>query len=179
MSDLIVVGFDAPDEADKVLVKLAGMKKEYLIDLEDAVVVVRDAEGKVHLKQSLNLTAIGATSGLLSGSIWGGLVGLLFLNPLAGFAIGGALGAGAGALSGSLTDYGIDDDFIKSLGNTIPNNSSALFVLVRKVQPEKVLAEFTNLRGRVLKTSLSPEQEQKLQAALSGGTPASPPAGTF
>jgi len=140
---------------------------------------VRDTEGKVHLKQSLNLTAVGATSGLLSGSIWGGLVGLLFLNPLAGFAIGGALGAGAGALSGSLTDYGIDDEFIKSLGNTIPNNSSALFILVRKVQPEKVLAEFPDLRGRVLKTSLSPEQEQKLQAALSGAAAASPPAGSF
>ncbi|MEI3850561.1 MULTISPECIES: DUF1269 domain-containing protein [Ensifer] len=179
MSDLIVVGFDSPEEADRVLVRLAGLKKEYLIDLEDAVVVVRDAEGKVHLKQSLNLTAVGATSGLLSGSIWGGLVGLLFLNPLAGFAIGGALGAGAGALSGSLTDYGIDDEFIKSLGNTIPNNSSALFILVRKVQPEKVLAEFPDLRGRVLKTSLSPEQEQKLQAALSGAAAASPPAGSF
>ncbi|KRD73184.1 MULTISPECIES: DUF1269 domain-containing protein [Sinorhizobium/Ensifer group] len=179
MSDLIVVGFDSPEEADRVLVRLAGLKKEYLIDLEDAVVVVRDTEGKVHLKQSLNLTAVGATSGLLSGSIWGGLVGLLFLNPLAGFAIGGALGAGAGALSGSLTDYGIDDEFIKSLGNTIPNNSSALFILVRKVQPEKVLAEFPDLRGRVLKTSLSPEQEQKLQAALSGAAAASPPAGSF
>lgn len=179
MSDLIVVGFDSPEEADRVLVRLAGLKKEYLIDLEDAVVVVRDTEGKVHLKQSLNLTAVGATSGLLSGSLWGGLVGLLFLNPLAGFAIGGALGAGAGALSGSLTDYGIDDEFIKSLGNTIPNNSSALFILVRKVQPEKVLAEFPDLRGRVLKTSLSPEQEQRLQAALSGAAIASPPAGSF
>ncbi|MBD9649290.1 DUF1269 domain-containing protein [Ensifer sp. ENS09] len=177
MSDLIVVGFDSPEEADRVLVRLAGLKKEYLIDLEDAVVVVRDTEGKVHLKQSLNLTAVGATSGLLSGSLWGGLVGLLFLNPLAGFAIGGALGAGAGALSGSLSDYGIDDEFIKSLGNTIPNNSSALFILVRKVQPEKVLAEFPDLRGRVLKTSLSPEQEQKLQEALSGAAPATPPAG--
>ena len=179
MSELIVVGFDSPEEADRVLVRLAGLKKEYLIDLEDAVVVVRDTEGKVHLKQSLNLTAVGATSGLLSGSIWGGLVGLLFLNPLAGFAIGGALGAGAGALSGSLTDYGIDDEFIKSLGNTIPNNSSALFILVRKVQPEKVLAEFPDLRGRVLKTSLSPEQEKNLQAALSGAAAASPPAGSF
>ena len=179
MSQLIVVGFDSPEEADRVLVRLAGLKKEYLIDLEDAVVVVRDTEGKVHLKQSLNLTAVGATSGLLSGSIWGGLVGLLFLTPLAGFAIGGALGAGAGALSGSLTDYGIDDEFIKSLGNTIPNNSSALFILVRKVQPEKVLAEFPDLRGRVLKTSLSPEQEQKLQAALSGAAASSPPAGSF
>ncbi|NVP54660.1 DUF1269 domain-containing protein [Mycoplana rhizolycopersici] len=168
MSDLIVVGFDTPDEADKVLVKLNGLKKEYLIDLEDAVIVVRDTAGKVHLKQSMNLTAIGASSGLLSGALWGGLVGLLFLNPLAGFAIGGAVGAGAGALSGSLADYGIDDNFIKSLGDTIPNNSSALFILVRKVQPEKVLAEFQGVRGRVLKTSLSPEQERKLQEALSG-----------
>lgn len=178
MSDLIVIGFDAPDEADKVLVKLNGMKKEYLIDLEDAVVVVRDEKGKVHLKQSMNLMAIGASSGLLSGALWGGLVGLLFLNPLAGFAIGGAVGAGAGALSGSLADYGIDDNFIKSLGETIPNNSSALFILVRKVQPEKVLAELDGLRGRVLKTSLSPEQEKKLQEALSGvaGTTAAPAA---
>lgn len=174
MSDLIVVGFDTPDEADKVLVKLAGLKKEYLIDLEDAVVVVRDEAGKVHLKQSLNLTAVGASTGLLSGALWGGLVGLLFLNPLAGFAIGGAVGAGAGALSGSLSDYGIDDNFIKSLGETIPNNSSALFVLVRKVQPEKVLAEFQGLRGRVLKTSLSPEQEKRLQEALSGVSGAAP-----
>ncbi|MDX1199797.1 DUF1269 domain-containing protein [Sinorhizobium medicae] len=179
MSDLIVVGFDSTDEADKVLLKLNSLRKEYLIDLEDAVVVVRDAEGKVHLKQSLNLTAVGATSGLLSGSLWGGLVGLLFLNPIAGFAIGGALGAGAGALSGSLADYGIDDEFIKSLGNTIPNGSSALFVLVRKVQPEKVLAEFSGLRGRVLKTSLSLEQEQRLQAALSQAQTPSPQAGTF
>jgi uncharacterized membrane protein len=179
MSDLIVVGFDSTDEADKVLLKLGSLKKEYLIDLEDAVVVVRDETGKVHLKQSLNLTAIGATSGLLSGSLWGGLVGLLFLNPLAGFAIGGAIGAGTGALSGSLADYGIDDNFIKSLGETIPNNSSALFVLVRKVQPEKVLAELTGLRGKVIKTSLSPEQETRLQEALSGTQPASPTPGTF
>ena len=179
MSDLIVVGFDSTEEADKVLLKLNTLKKEYLIDLEDAVVVVRDETGKVHLKQSMNLTAIGATSGLLSGSLWGGLVGLLFLNPLAGFAIRGAIGAGTGALSGSLADYGIDDDFIKSLGETIPNNSSALFVLVRKVQPEKVLAEFSGLRGKVLKTSLSPDQEAKLQAALSDTQPASPTAGTF
>ncbi|WP_323455178.1 DUF1269 domain-containing protein, partial [Rhizobium sp. TBD182] len=74
------------------------------------------------------------------------------------------------ALAGSLTDYGIDDDFIKSLGETIPNGSSALFVLIRKVQPEKVMAELEGLRGRVIKTSLSPEQEAQLQKALSGGT---------
>ncbi|MDX3926574.1 MAG: DUF1269 domain-containing protein [Shinella sp.] len=179
MSDLIVVGFDTTEEADKVLLRLNNLKKEYLVDLEDAVVVVRDGEGKVHLKQSFNLAAIGATSGLLSGALWGGLVGLLFLNPLAGFAIGGAFGAGAGALSGSLSDYGIDDDFIKSLGETIPHNSSALFILVRKIQPEKVLADLEGLQGRVLKTSLSPEQEQRLQAALSAPAQATPQAGAI
>ena len=104
--------------------------------------------------------------------MWGALVGLLFLNPLAGFAIGGALGAGTGALSGSLSDYGIDDDFIKSLSETIPNDSSALFVLLRKFQPEKVLKELedSDFKGKVLRTSLSPEQEQKLQDALSQTT---------
>lgn len=167
MADLVVVGFEKPDTADQVLQKLVSLKQEYLIDLEDAVVVVRDENGKVNLKQSINLKAMGASSGLASGSLFGTLVGLLFLNPLAGFAIGGAVGAGAGALSGALADYGINDDFIKSLGDTLPANSSALFVLVRKVQPEKVLAEFAGLQGKVLKTSLSPDQEKRLQQALS------------
>jgi len=84
---------------------------------------------------------------------------------------GSAIGAGAGALSGSLVDYGINDDFVKSLAETIPPNSSALFILVRKVQPEKVLAELSGVKGKVLRTSLSPEQEKKLQEALADSTP--------
>ena len=167
MSDLIAIAFDSPTEADSVLAKLQELRKEYLVDIEDAVIAVRNAQGQVNLKQSVNLPALGAASGGMSGLLWGGLVGLLFLNPLAGMAVGGVIGAGAGALSGSLTDYGIDDDFIRKLGATIPPNSSALFVLVRKVQPEKVLAELKGVHGRVLRTSLSPEQEKKLQAALS------------
>lgn len=168
MSELVVVGFDNIDEADQVLTKLAFLKKEYLVDLEDAVVVTRNEEGKLHLKQSVNLAALGASSGFLSGGLWGALVGLFVLNPLAGFAIGGVIGAGSGALAGKLSDYGINDDFIKSLSATIPNNSSALFVLIRKAQTEKVMAEFEGIKGRVLKTSLSPENEKKLQEALSG-----------
>ncbi|KQB53172.1 hypothetical protein AQS70_11725 [Pseudomonas endophytica] len=169
MSDLIVVGFPDSGTADRALSELVALSKEYLVELDDAVIVVRNAEGKIHIKQSVNLTAIGATSGLVTGGLWGALVGLLFLNPLAGFAIGGALGAGAGALSGSLSDFGIDDTFIKNLSDTIPNNSSALFVLLRKYQPEKVLEELQKegFEGKVLRTSLSPEQEQKLQEALS------------
>lgn len=172
MSDLIVIGFDSPLAADEVLLKLSTLQKAHLVDLEDAVVAVRDKKGKVHLKQSLDLTVIGASSGLLSGTLWGGLVGLLFANPLAGLAVGGLVGAGTGALSGSLADYGINDDFIRSLASTIPAESSALFVLVRKAQPEKVLAEFEGLKARILNTSLSPEQEERLRLALSEAIPA-------
>jgi uncharacterized membrane protein len=168
MPELVVVGFDNPEKADGVLLKLGKLKREHLIDLEDAVVVVRDEAGKIHLKQSINLVSTGATFGLLSGSLWGSLVGLLFLNPIAGFVLGGAFGVGAGALSGSLSDYGINDDFIKSLSETIPVNSSALFILVRKAQPDKVLAELSGVKGKVLRTSLSPDQEKKLQEALQG-----------
>jgi uncharacterized membrane protein len=172
MSELIVVGFNDPEEADRVLLRLSKLRKEYLIDIEDAVVVVRDEDGKVHLKQGINLVTAGATTGFVSGSLWGTLVGFLFLNPLAGFVLGSAIGVGAGALSGSLSDYGINDDFIKSLAETIPPNSSALFILVRRVQPEKVLAELSGVKGKVLRTSLSPEQEKKLQQALQDSAPA-------
>jgi uncharacterized membrane protein len=88
------------------------------------------------------------------------------LNPLAGMAIGALAGAGAGALSGSLTDYGINDDFVKRLGQTIPPGSSALFVLVRSVTLDKVLPEIEPYKPRVLRTSLSDEAEAKLRATL-------------
>jgi uncharacterized membrane protein len=179
MSDLVVVGFDNPHEADRVLTDLNRLQKEYLVDLEDAVVATRDADGKLRLKQSIDLVGTGATTGGLWGAMWGSLVGLLFLNPLIGMIAGGALGAGAGALSGKLADYGIDDDFIRSVGETEQPGTSALFVLVRKIQPEKVLAELHGVRGRVIRSSLSPEQERRLQEALSGsgvGIPGTQPA---
>ena len=170
MGQLVVLGFDGLTAADEVLNKVRGLKAEHLIDLEDAVVVERDAEGKVHIKQALNLTALGATSGGLSGAFWGTLVGLIFLNPLAGFAIGAATGAGAGALSGSLMDYGVNDDFVEKLSETIPNNSSALFVLVREVTMDKVVDAIQPWHPRVLNTSLSNEQETKLVEALKAQT---------
>jgi uncharacterized membrane protein len=166
MSELIVLAFDHPDQADSVLNRLVQLEKEYLVDLEDSVVAVRDESGKVRLKQSLNLAAAGAASGGVSGALWGSLVGLLFLNPLAGMVLGGALGAGSGALARSMTDYGIDDDLITRLADTIPERSSALFLLIRKVQPEKVLEEFRGEQARILRTSLSPEQEERLRSAL-------------
>jgi uncharacterized membrane protein len=168
MSDLVAVSFKGEDTADQVLNKLAALQKEHLIDLEDACVVVRDASGNVRLKQAMSLVGAGAASGGLSGAMWGTLIGLLFLNPLAGLLTGAAVGAGAGALSGSLVDYGIDDEFIRSLGATIEPGSSALFVLVRRATPDKVLPELRPFGGTVLRTSLPNEQEERLRQALQG-----------
>jgi len=171
MSDLIVIGYKDEDTADQVLNKLHALKKEYLIDFEDACIVVRDQGGRVHLKQSVNLTGLGAASGGLRGALWGALIGLLFLNPLIGLLTGAAFGAGFGALAGSLSNYGIDEKFIKSIGSTIVPGSSALFVLVRSVTADKVLPEIQQFGGTVLRTSLSNEQEARLQNALEGVRP--------
>jgi uncharacterized membrane protein len=166
MSNLVVLGFDGIHTADDALNKLRSLKKEYLIDLEDACVVEREKSGKVYIKQAVNLTALGAVAGGSRGALWGAIVGLLFLNPLAGMAIGAITGAGAGAITGSLADYGIADDFVKKLGETIPNESSALFILFREVNEDKVLPEIQSYKPRVLRTSLSNEAEEKLKVAL-------------
>jgi uncharacterized membrane protein len=159
MSTLVVVGYDNLYKAEEVRLKLRKMQSEYLLDLEDAVVVVKDENGKIKLHQAVNLTALGA----VSGGFWGSLIGLIFLNPLLGM----AMGAAAGAASGALTDVGIDDNFMKELAATMTPGSSTLFVLIRKVTPDKALEELKGTGGKILKTSLSHEDEAKLQAALS------------
>jgi uncharacterized membrane protein len=167
MSKLVVFDFDGIHTADEVLNKLRALQKEYLIDLEDTCVVERDSGGKVYIKQAVNLTTLGAAAGGSRGALWGAIVGLLFLNPLAGMAIGANTGAGTGALAGSLSDYGISDDFVKKLGSTIPPGSSALFILFRSATEDRVLPEIKPYNPRVLSTSLSNEDEGKLKAALS------------
>src|SRR5262244_4156167 len=166
MSDLVVLDFDGVGTADEVLTKLRGMQKGNPIELEDACVVVHTDAGKVQVKQAVNLMSLGAASGLSSGMLIGALAGLLVLNPLAGMAVGGLAGAGFGALSGSMADYGINDQFIKKLGKTIPKGSSALFLLIKRSTPDKVLPEIEPFKPRVLKTSLSTQQENALKAAL-------------
>jgi uncharacterized membrane protein len=159
MSTLVVIGYENEFKAEEVRLTLRKLQKEYLIDLEDAVVAVKDAQGKVKLHQAINLTAAGA----VGGGFWGSLIGLIFLNPI----LGAAVGAAAGAASGALTDVGINDKFMKDLAATMSPGSSALFVLVRKATPDKVLAELQGSGGKILKTSLSHDDEAKLQAALS------------
>ena len=158
MSNLVVIGFDSEDKAFELRAELVKLQKEYLIEMEDAVVVTKDDNGKVKLHQASNITAAGA----LSGSFWGMLIGMLFFNPLAGAAIG----AGAGALSGKMVDIGINDNFMKELAETFTPGTSGLFVLVRKSTPDKVLAALKGFGGKVLKTSLTADKEEALQKAL-------------
>jgi uncharacterized membrane protein len=158
MANFITIQYDDPYKAHDVRLALVKLQREYLIDLEDAVVAVKDAQGKVKLHQAFNLTAAGA----ISGGFWGSLIGLLFLSPL----LGAVIGASAGAVSGGLSDVGINDTFMKQLAEGLQPNTSVLFVLVRKVTPDKVLADIKHYGGKVLQTSLSHEDQAKLQAAL-------------
>ena len=159
MSSLIAVGFKDEFTADEVVLKLLKLQQQHLIDLEDAAVVIRNKEGKVRIKQTQELT----TTGALSGGFWGLLFGFIFFNPLLGWAVG----AVAGGISGALTDIGIDDNFIREVGSTIEPSTSAIFILVRSATPDKVLEDLSKFGGKVLKTSLSKEDETKLKAVMS------------
>jgi uncharacterized membrane protein len=162
VSTLIFVGYEDIFKAEEMRIALQKMRKDYLIDLEDAVVAVKDENGKVKLHQPVNLTAAGA----VSGGFWGSLIGLIFLNPL----LGAAIGATTGAISGRLTDIGINDNFMKELASTLHRSTSALFILVRSMTEDKVLDAVKGTGGTVLKSSLNHEDEAKLQSALSGET---------
>jgi uncharacterized membrane protein len=161
MADLVIVAYESEEKAEAARKKLLELQKEYLIELGDAVVAVRQADGSVKLNQLLNTTAAGA----LSGGMWGALIGLLFLNPL----LGAAIGAGGGALSGYLTDIGIDDNFLKDATSALTPGKAALCILVRKSTPDKVLPAMAPFGGTVLRTNLSAEQEAKLRDALKAG----------
>src|SRR6476661_7312332 len=167
MSDLVAIVYPTEAKAEEVRQRLFKLQKEYLIKFTDAVIAVKTEAGPVKLNQLVSTTAVGAAS----GSFWGLLIGVLFLNPL----IGVALGAASGALGGALTDYGINDDFMKDLGANLKPGNAALFILVKNMTPDKVLREIQDAGGTVLKTSLDDAKEQKLREALAKATAEPPP----
>ena len=158
MSDLVVVAFDNETDAEKLQAQMKRLQKEHLVTLEDAAVVVRKADGKVKVKQSTSLVGAGA----LGGAFWGLLIGLVFRAMWWGLAIGAVLGA----LRGKFKDIGIDDKFIKEVGETIQPGNSAIFLLIRESTPDKLIDELKGYKGTVLKTSLSTDDEAKLRAAF-------------
>ena len=156
MSDLVAIAYPDVETAKEVAANAAQLQKGHELELDDMVVVERRGDGKIKLHQP---SAAGA--GAVSGAVWGGLIGLIFFMPLFGMAIGAASGAAGGALS----DYGIDDDFMKQLGSELEPGGAALLLLVREASMDKILPQI-KVPGKVIQTSLDNETEQHLSDAL-------------
>jgi uncharacterized membrane protein len=159
LSTLAVIAYPNQSTAGEAAAALARMQKEFLIELEDIAWVTKSQDGKMKLHQGLSLTGAGAAS----GAMWGFLFGLLFLVPIAGM----ALGAATGALAGKLSDIGIDDKWINEVAALITPGGSALFVMARNTNAERVLPEMAEFGGTVIRTNLTTEQQQALEDALS------------
>lgn len=156
MSDLIAIAYPDLATAQEVAGNAARLQKSHELELEDLVVVERKADDKIKLHQP-SLAGAGAAG----GALWGGLIGLIFFAPLLGMAVGAAAGAAGGAMS----DYGVDDKFLKELGGNLSQGEAAVILLVRKVSVDKVLPQI-KIQGKVIQTSLDNEAEQRLSDAL-------------
>ena len=169
MSDLVFIAFDTEKQAEEVRDKVLAMQREYLIEVEDAVIATRDEKGRVKLNQLMH----PAASGAVSGAFWGMLIGWLFLMPVAGAAVG----AGAGALGGALVDVGINDEDMRSQANeALKPGTAGLFLLIRKMTTDKVLDDLKGVGGTVIKTSFDHAKEDALKAALAAHVPVEPAA---
>jgi uncharacterized membrane protein len=169
MSNLVVIAYPEEHQAAEAMATLQQLQEEQLVDLEDAVAVTKDSEGQLKLHQNVSLTGVGAVTGAMSGAVTGAVGGVLMgmLGVMSIF--GAALGAGVGAILRNLTDYGIEDRFVKELGAQLEPASSALFVLVRSSTSGSVLPELSKHGGTVLQTTLPAEAEVRIRATLQAG----------
>jgi uncharacterized membrane protein len=158
MSSLLVFAFSDEGGAERMIADMQSLQKGHLIAISDAATVIRKPDGKIKIKQANSLVGAGA----LGGAFWGMLIGLLFFMPWLGMAVG----AVTGALAGKLTDYGIDDSFIKEVGATIRPGHSALFLMVTSMTEDKVIEALTRHKATLLRTNLSHEDEIKLREAF-------------
>jgi uncharacterized membrane protein len=158
MAHLVVLGLDNREDAERVFDLAGELAKQELLQLEDAAYAYRDDKGKVRIQQSINLTAAGAAS----GALWGTLLGLIFLMPVAGLAIGAA----TGALGGKLADVGINDDTIKRIGEQLQGGRAAVFLLARSATVDRVIEAIKPYNPTVIQTNLSHDREEELVKAL-------------
>jgi uncharacterized membrane protein len=163
MTEMVVLAFDGVETADKAKNRLVDLDSQYLIDLDQVVEVVRKPDGQVKIKEEPRLTGVGA----LGGGFWGFLVGLIFLVPAAGFLIGTA----TGAIAGHFAKYGITKEYMQQINEAIQPGQSALFALAEDVKVDKVVPMLTEFHPRVLRTSLTTEQETKLKEAFGTSAP--------
>src|SRR5215216_6586622 len=161
MNKLVAIAYPDSATAERVRAELVEATKERLLQLDDAVVVERQPDGKVKLHQAMSPSGAGAAG----GALWGGLIGLLFLAPLLGMAVGAA----SGAVAGKFTDTGVDDNFMKNLGAKLPAGAAALIVLGQTDARDKVIERMRPYGGEILQTSLSAEEEERLRSSMASG----------
>jgi uncharacterized membrane protein len=162
MSELILIGYPAEDTARDVWRELVTLRREFLIDLDDAAVIRRDARGKVHVTAPAHH---GVSKGGLSGFFWGTVIGVLLLPFAPLFSVAGGL---MGAAMGAAGDLDIREDFKKEAQDLLQPGTSAIFVAVRRANPEKVLEAIGPYGGTVLRSSLSDDAQERLMTALHG-----------
>ena len=158
MSNLVAIAYPDFDTAERVRAELVQATKEQLVQLQDAVVVEHQPDGKIKLHQAVSPAATGAAG----GALWGGVIGLLFLAPVLGMAIGAA----SGGLAGKLTDVGVDDNFLKELGARLQPGGAALIAVGSTNARDKLIERLRPYGGEIVQTSLSNEEEEQLRAAL-------------
>jgi uncharacterized membrane protein len=161
MADLIAIGYPDEATAEAAADEARRLAHDLIIEPDAIAVIVRDADGKFHVHTHHHMVGAGATWGMF----WGLLFGVLFFVPVAGIAIG----AGLGALMGKVTKSGIDRQFQDQVRDMLKPGTSALFLMLEKVTPDKAVEAMSRYGGTVLKTSLSKEGEKELQDALHGG----------
>jgi uncharacterized membrane protein len=160
MATLSVLKFNDPYGADRVLIALQGLQERQMITVEDAAVVRWPEGAKKPMTHQGHSTAGG---GAAWGAFWGFLFGLIFFMPF----LGAAIGAGTGALSASLSDVGIDDDFIRQVREQVTPGTSALFALTSDATaPDKVIDELKTYDFEIISTNLPEEQERQLREAF-------------
>jgi len=165
MAELIAIGYPDEATAEEAAEEARRLSRDLIIEPDAIAVIVRDQEGKYHVHTSHHPVGTGATWGMF----WGLLFGLLFFIPVFGLAVG----AGLGALMGKITKTSIDQQFQDQVRGMIQPGTSALFLMVEKVTPDKAVEAMSKFGGTVLKTSLSKQDEQDLQEALHGGSASS------
>ena len=158
MSELMVLGFENEAEADGFGLKLAQMQKDLIVQLEDAAEVVRDPDGKPHVKHGHSLVGAGA----MGGAFFGMLFGLLFFIPFLGL----ALGAGMGALFGKIGKTGVDQQVLQQMGDAVKPGGAGWFLLIAQLTEDKFLAEVQGTNAKVVRTNLTEEQEKQLKEAF-------------
>jgi uncharacterized membrane protein len=162
MADLIAISYPDEATADEAAAEARRLAQDLIIQPDAIAVIVRDKEGKYHTHTSHHMVGGGATWGMF----WGMLFGLLFFVPVLGMAVG----AGMGALMGKVSKSGIDKQFQDQVRGKLQPGTSALFLMLEKVTPDKAVEAMSKYGGTVIKTSLSKEGEQELQDALHGGS---------